>query len=393
MLLTIIVFGLTLSILILVHELGHFLVAKKFGIKVEEFGFGYPPRFWGKKVGETIYSINWIPFGGFVRLFGEETAVKKEKERSFWFQKKRIRVAVIAAGVIANILLAWGSFTIVYSSTGIPTKTDKIKIVGIAPGSVAEQVGLGVGDQIMGIRDLGGEDVYWQGEGSLEAFIKNVGDKKGESISLIVGRPENNPCLGETAVPAGASCQGERMIFSLTPRENPAEGEGPLGVVVSSFEMKKYPWWQMPYLSAIEGAKETFGWVMLVFGGVGAMISNLVTSGQVPQDLAGPIGILQVTSTVSRAGILAILQFVGILSANLAVVNILPIPALDGGKLFFLLVETITGRRQSAKFEQALQYLGMVLILALMVLITINDVRRALTTTVIGGQLRSLWPF
>lgn len=372
MFLTILVFLFVLSLLVLAHELGHFLAAKKAGIKVEEFGIGYPPRVWGKKIGETVYSINLLPIGGFVRLYGEELRESERiKERAsgraFWAKSKKARTAVISAGVLANFLLAIVAFAVVYSVLGIPTKTDQVKIVGLVPDSPAVEAGLEEGDQIISFDD---ESVT-----SLDQFVGLVEEKGGQPIELVVIREK------------------EELLFSLTPREAPPDNQGPLGVVVSSVEMKQYPFWQMPFRGMIEGFKEAFGWTGLVVGALGKMIFNLVTAGQVPQDIAGPVGILQITGGVARSGFLAVIQFVGILSVNLAVINILPFPALDGGRLMFVLYELVTRRRPKVSFEHWANAIGMALILFLVLLVTINDVGRLLETTNLLSRLRALWPF
>ncbi|MGB9706783.1 MAG: site-2 protease family protein, partial [Microgenomates group bacterium] len=260
MLLTTLTFFFILSVLVLVHEFGHLLAAKKAGIKVEEFGFGYPPRIWAKKIGETEYSLNAVPFGGFVRLFGDPAEGKlvtgKAFKQSFLGKSKKARTAVILAGVLANFLLGVVVFSIIYSISGIPQKTDKIKIVGIAPGSPAQKFGLKEGDVILAVDD--------QKLTELTKFTKLIEEKKGKEIKLLVGREKDNPCLEKVLGGAGFSCQDGNLLFWLAPRENPPEGEGPLGVVVSDIEIVKYPFWQMPFRGAVEGIKEAFGWGMLV---------------------------------------------------------------------------------------------------------------------------------
>lgn len=367
MLLTLIVFLIVLSVLILVHELGHFLIAKRVGIKVEEFGFGYPPRLFSKRIGETIYSVNLLPFGGFVRLHGEELTEKTEAKNAFWAKSKKARAAVICAGVIANFLLAVVVFSIVYSFMGIPTRTDHIKIVGLLPDSPAEEAGLEEGDSILAVDG--------QALKEIDVFIDTVEEKKGEPLALTIGR------------------EGEELLFFLVPRPSPPEGEGPLGVVVTNMEIKHFPFWQMPFRGAKEGFKEAFAWTGLVLGGLKEMFVNLVSRGEIPRDVAGPIGILQITSGVAQTGPIAVLQFIGILSVNLAVLNILPFPALDGGRLLFVLYETITRKRPKPSLEHWINALGMTLLITLLILVTIGDLKRLLATTNILSRLESFLPF
>lgn len=373
MILTILISLIVLSVLILIHELGHFLVAKRVGIKVEEFGLGYPPRIWAKKIGETEYSLNAIPFGGFVKLYGdpaEGQPVKKDFQKSFLAKSKKARTAVILAGVLGNFLLGILAFSIVYSFLGIPKKTGKIKIVGVAPSSPAEKFGLKEGDIILAVDD---EKLT-----ELTKFTELVKEKKGKEIKILIKREEDNPCK-ETVLGGGKfSCQDGNLVFWLTPRENPPEGEGPLGIIVSDIEVVKYPFWQMPFLGMIEGVKEAFSWGKLIVDSLKTMILNLALKGEVPKDVAGPVGIFQVTGMVAKTGLLNILQFLGILSINLAILNILPLPALDGGRLLFIGYEIIFRRRPNEKVERWINTFGFAFLVFLLILVTINDIKRIL---------------
>lgn len=372
MILTIITFFIVLSILVLVHEAGHFLLAKKAGIKVEEFGFGYPPRIVAKKIGETIYSLNLLPFGGFVRLYGEELgesarARERENKRAFWAKSKKARTAVIVAGVLANFLLAIVVFSLVYSFSGIPTKTDKVIIIGLAPGSPAEKAGLKAEDVVLFV---GGEKIQ-----DTSSFVELTKKYTGKEMALEVSR------------------DGENIVLSVIPRENPPEGEGPLGVAVSNMEMKRYPFWQMPFRGTIEGFKEAFGWIILIFGALGKMLVDLISRGTIPKDIAGPVGIFQITGVVAQGGVLNVLQFIGILSVNLAVINILPFPALDGGRFIFVAYEAITRRRPKPSLERWFNTAGMAFLFFLIILITINDIRRVIETTDLLSRFRGILPF
>lgn len=373
MILTVFTFLIVLSVLILVHEFGHFLAARRAGIKVEEFGFGYPPRLAAKKIGETVWSINWLPFGGFVRLFGEELAEQRGLKRgktlkgAFWAKSKKARTTVIVAGVLANFLLAVVLFSVVYSYSGIPTKTSQVRIIGILSNSPASKGGLKENDVILQVDEERLND--------LNHFIKLIDEKKGEQVKLLVEREE-----------------GELALW-ITPRESPPEGEGPLGVVVSDVEMKKYPFWQMPFRGIIEGFKEAFGWAVLILRALGKMLVNLIIQRVVPKDVAGPVGIFQITGLVAKSGLLAVLQFIGVLSVNLAVINILPFPALDGGRLAFVIYEAVTRRRPKPSVEKWVNAAGMAFLLLLIILVTFNDIRRLIGTSEIFGQIRKILPF
>ncbi len=374
MFLTVITFFIVLSILVLVHELGHFLVAKKAGVKVEEFGFGYPPRMFSKKIGETIYSVNWLFFGGFVKLYGEEYTERhgrehgKTRKRAFWAKSKKARTAVIVAGVLANFVLAIVVFSIVYSFSGIPVKTGKIKIAGLLPNSPAAEAGLKEGDIVLEINNETLVDV--------NHFINLIDQQKGQQLSLLVERTEEG-----------------QLILWVTPRNNPPEGEGPLGVLVSEIEIKKFPFWQMPWRGTVEGFKEAFGWAALIIGALKKMVVDLIVHGTVPKDVAGPVGIFQITGVVAKSGILNVLQFMGILSVNLAVINILPLPALDGGRLVFIIYEVVTRKKPKPSFERWVNTAGMAFLLLLIILITVNDIGRLVKTTSLLSKIRSLWPF
>ena len=367
MILTLIIFFLVLSVLIFVHELGHFLAAKKFGVRVEEFGFGYPPRLFGKKIGETIYSLNWLPFGGFVRLYGEEIDRQKKDKEAFWQKSKGARSIVIIAGVTFNFLLAIILFTVVYSFSGIPTSTDKVRVLGVLPDSPAIHSGLKADDVILEINS--------QPLKNSQDFIEFVEKEKGEEITLTVER------------------ESERLILGVIPRENPPEGEGPLGVMISNLEMKKYPWWQMPFLSAWQGIKEALLWLSLIVVSLGKIITDLLGRGIVPQDVAGPVGIFQITGLVAQTGLLNIMQFIGILSINLAVINILPLPALDGGRLVFIAYEVVTRKKPRQEVEKWVNAAGMAFLLFLIILVTFNDLKRLVVWESLGSWWQKIWPF
>jgi len=372
---TLLLFLVILSILVLVHEGAHFWVAKKAGIKVEEFGFGYPPRIWAKKVGETEYSVNAIPFGGFVRLYGDpaEGEVKKTRDfkRSFLGKSKKARSAVISAGVVANFLLGVFVFSIVYSFTGIPQKTENIKIIGIAPNSPAEKGGLKEGDIVLAVDD---EKIT-----EITKFTKLIGEKKGKEVKILIKREKENPCQEKVLGGGGEfSCQDGNLLFWLVPRQSPPEGEGSLGIVISNIEIVKYPFWQMPFRGAVEGVKEAFAWGWMIAVFLKKMVGDLVFRGLVPKDVAGPVGIFYATGIVAKTGILNILQFLGILSINLAVLNILPLPALDGGRLVFIVYEAVFRRRPKPSLERWINNVGMAILIVLLILATINDVKRML---------------
>jgi regulator of sigma E protease len=295
---------------------------------------------------------------------------------------------VIVAGVLANFFLAIVVFSLVYSFSGIPTKTEQVKIVGIIPDSPAQKAGLKEKDVVVGAGD---KEIK-----NTQDFIKITKDFAGKPMALEISREKENPCKeGVLGAYPGLeiSCHGENLVLTIVPREKPPEGEGPLGVVVSSIEMKKYPFWQMPFRGTIEGFKEAFGWTILIFGALGKMLVDLISRGTIPKDIAGPVGIFQITGVVVGGGVFNVLQFIGILSVNLAVINILPFPALDGGRFIFVAYEAITHRRPKPTLERWVNTAGMAFLLFLIILVTINDIKRMIETTDLLSLIRGILPF
>lgn len=391
MITTVILFLIVLSILVFVHEFGHFLVAKKTGIKVEEFGFGLPPRIFSIKRGETIYSVNALPIGGFVKLLGEdeaETVSESQKDRAFFAKSKKVRVAALLSGVLMNFALAVFCFSIVYSKLGIPEVTEKVKVVAVLPDSPAEKAGLKEDDVIV---TAAGRQIK-----SNEDFLGVTKGYLGKQFEIEVAREKDNPCkekvLG-TWPGLQVSCHGENMVFRLVPREESPGGEGPLGMVISQVEMKFYPFYKQIFLGTVEGFREAFAWLSLVFFYLLGIFHKLITAGTVPKDIAGPVGIFQITGEIGKAGILSVVQFVGVLSVNLAVVNVLPFPALDGGRLLFVAVEAVLGKRVKARSERLAHSLGMAVLLFILLLITINDIGRILETSGFASRVKSILPF
>jgi regulator of sigma E protease len=327
-------------------------MAKRAGIWVEEFGFGLPPRVAGIKLGETLYSINFLPFGGFVRLHGENTEDEITKpKRAFLGKNKRTRLGIIVAGVVMNFLLAIAAFSVVYSFSGVPKETNNVRILEVSPDSPALSAGLLPGDVI---HSLNGTAVT-----SSSQFIDLINQRNGKSTKLVVIRPEGNGVA-------------EKNI-TITPRENPPAGEGPLGIVVSTTEIYYPPVWQRPFYGAYYGFKDAIFWGGAVIAGFAQIFRGLF-AGQAPQGLAGPVGIYAITSEVAKAGALALINFVGILSVNLAILNVLPFPALDGGRLLFIVIEAVSGKKVLPKTEATVHTIGMVILLTLLLAVTAHDV-------------------
>lgn len=375
MIVTIIIFITTLLILVVVHEFGHFIMAKKFNIRVLEFGFGIPPKIFGKKVGETTFSLNWLPIGGFVKLLGEDEVSKKilENHRSFAAQVVWKRILVVVAGVSMNLILAWILFYIVLGFQGFKFQIPLIvehKFVGvsqeveshvviaqIAKDSPAENKGLKVGERILSID---GENID-----SDQQLITKTKSLAGKTISVTLQDPQSR----------------QSRIIQVVPRQNPPEGQGPLGIAVVSFRVANLEY-QTPLEKLFSGPSHSLNLTAYSFRVFGRVINQSFarkTFEPISQSVAGPVGITSLANSIltsSKNPLLPYLDFVGLLSLNLAVVNVLPIPALDGGRLLFLLIEMTTKKKMRSEIEGIIHRVGFALLLTLALLITFSDIRK-----------------
>jgi regulator of sigma E protease len=361
MLLTILIFIVMLSILVLIHEAGHFWVARKMGIKVEEFGLGLPPKIWGKKIGETEYTLNALPIGGFVRMYGEtpdgvsvrESGSDPDSDRTFLGKSKLARTAVLLAGVTANLLLGAIIFSVVFTA-GLPIYSARIipTIDRVEQGSPAAAAGLQAGDKIISLDGVPFNQVK-------PSFSEKVAESEGTPITLEVEH------------------QGKTNTVELTPRKNPPAGQGAMGVSLKAEtfveKVERYPfyaaWW--------EGFKQAGIFAADIVKGLGSMLTQ-ATHGTVPKDVAGPVGIAAILDQARGLGWTYVLWFAGIISVNLAVVNVLPIPALDGGRLLFVLIEAISGRKVNQDVERWAHTIGMAALLLLILAITFSDITKLL---------------
>ena len=347
----IIVFLLILSILILVHEFGHFIAAKKNGVKVEEFGLGFPPRIFSKKIGETIYSINLLPLGGFVKVYGEEYHEKtKNKNRAFVYKKPWQKALIIISGVIGNLLLAWVLLSFL-ATQGIQVPTNKVVIEEVQKNTPAQEAGLKVGDTIKAIKFENKVIVVKKPE-DLIAIANN---KSGKEMLLSV---ENN--------------KGIERFVRLTARKNYPKNQGPLGIAINGTELKKYSIFEAPII----GFKFSLKYLILILAGFGELLKSLFTFHKPSFEVAGPIGIAQFTGQALKIGQGALIEFTAALSLNLAVLNIFPFPALDGGRLAFVVYEWITKKQINKNFERSVNSIGMIILLSFVFIITINDIIR-----------------
>lgn len=374
MLLTIITFFIVLSVLVLAHELGHFMVARKFGVKAEEFGLGFPPRVFGiykndkgqwkfvrgaKEIfnsPKTIYSINWLPLGGFVKIKGENGEGQNETD-SFASKKIWQRAFMLSAGVVMNIALA-AVLIIIGFMIGLPQSLEgqldarahisdkKIQIVQVMENTPAAVAGLKIGDVIT---DIDGKSFLNYED--LQNYVAANVDKK---LNYEIRR-------------------GSDLIkFEIAPKLMAETNRGGIGVAISETATVSYPW----YLAIYEGIKTTLFLTWAIIVAFYELIKGLILGQGLTADLSGPVGIATLTGQVARMGFVYLLQFTALLSINLAVINFLPFPALDGGRILFLIIEKIKRSPVKSEVENIIHNIGFALLMLLVLVVTFRDIAR-----------------
>jgi regulator of sigma E protease len=377
MIITILIFIIILGLLVFVHEAGHFFAAKQAGMKVDEFGFGFPPRLVGlykiegkwrlvfgkKSLGETqsqttVYSINAIPLGGFVKIVGENNE-DIDNPQSFVNKPFGARLRTLVAGVLMNVILAWLLLSVGYIY-GLPVAVDdpnslgknarldqqQVVIIDVGENSPAAQAGITPGDIILSING--------QQFPSILATQDYVNAHKGETLEVTVKR------INET------------KHLNIASQANPPAGSGPTGVALAVYGRLHFPW----YTALWQGAQTTYYQVYAIVGG----LYHLIFQGEGLKNLGGPVKIAQLTGQVAQLGLVPLMQFTAFLSLNLAILNILPFPALDGGRVLFLLIEKLRRKRNNQRVEQIFNTVGFLMLLLLMAVITGRDI---LNTSVI----------
>lgn len=344
--LTIILVIIGLSILIFGHEAGHFFVAKLFKLKIDEFGFGFPPRIFAKKKGETEYSLNWLPFGGFVKIAGEndrisseneklESLTPEEKKRIFLFQPAWKRALIILAGVTINFVIGWLLISIVFM-VGTPKE---LVVSGVQEASPAAIAGIKTGDVVKNYLESA-------------PFVDFISANKGKEISVQIKRG------------------GENLEFKVTPRITKDPNVGALGVELTEAGFGSSGFFKSFYDGLITSAQL----VWMTLKAFGLLVKNLVLTGKLLEGVVGPVGVFGVAQTAGRLGIIYIVNLIALISINLAVLNLLPFPALDGGRFFLILIEKIKGSPIPVKVEGIINGVGFALLILLMVVVTIRDV-------------------
>ena len=384
MITAIIVFVIILSVIVFVHELGHFLVARFFGVKTDEFGFGLPPRIIGivkndegrweivkggskKEFRRMILSLNWIPVGGFVAIKGEN-GEEAEVQDSFGSKPIWQRISMISAGVVMNIVLAFVILTFGFL-VGLPSVIDdlpssakvsnpQVQVFTVLEGSPADQAGIEPGDTITSINGT-----TFANTGEIQDFIKEC---KTKEIEVVLSR------------------QGDEVVREIVPITLEETGEVGIGVGLADIGIVTYP----IHWAVIRGAESTVYLTEAVVVAFYDLFKNMIIKQEVAVDLSGPVGIAVLTGKFARMGFAYVLQFAALLTVNLAVINFLPFPALDGGRVLFLVIEKIRRKPLPQKIEAAIHNTGFLLLLLLLALVTFRDIFRA-SDKIIGG-LKSL---
>lgn len=383
---TLLIFIGVLAVLVISHEFGHFIVAKQSGMRVDEFGFGFPPRFvgirrykkntttkskptrweivWGNRKRAsrvddsdwqpgTLYSFNWLPLGGFVKIKGEN-GDKVQESDSFGHKPIGVRILVVVAGVVMNMVVAWLLISISLMA-GVPQAADDtargahvsqshIQIMEVVPGKPAEAAGIVAGDTILA---LDGREGF-----NLKELQEYVNDHRDQTITVVVER--NKARLTKLVHPVVAS----------------DTGRGVMGVAIAEVVIARYPWYSALYY----GARVTAYDLKAIGAALYRLFADLFTGVPVDGMVSGPVGVAVLTGQAARIGFLYLLQFMALLSLNLAILNILPIPALDGGRLLFLILHALFRRPVAAKYEQAIHTVGFMALLVLVLAVSVRDV-------------------
>lgn len=366
-------FVLILSILVFIHEAGHFTAAKKFGIKVDEFGMGIPPRAWGKQVGETLYSLNWLPLGGFVKIRGEDMDEYDPKDqRNFMNKPAWQRAIVLFAGVFMNFILAFALFCFVLGMNGwksapLMSLTDydfkfgqKVSIpnviTGIEENSPAMSAGIKPGDAITSIQF---EDQEFKPQ-TISELKEFLADKDQKPLKIMTTNLTND----------------ESNVYVVTPVYNEEVKQPALGVSLSTALYLDYS--GAPMFAGVQHSYNVMGYSFAILGELINISIEEKTLEPVSQGVSGPVGIFGAVKAVLDVGgpkmVFTILDLTALLSLSLAVMNLLPIPALDGGRLFFIAIEVITRRKPSARLENMAHQIGFMVLIGILIMVTFKDI-------------------
>jgi len=366
MFVSIIIFILILSLLIFVHELGHFVFAKMTGVKVEEFAIGFPPRIWEKQKGETLYSIGAIPFGGFNKLYGETSEVAQDKDRSFSGKPVRVRALISFGGVLFNVLLAAVIFYFILSSSGFQTKQFLIYDFKFPFGQQENFIATGavVKNSPAEIAGIEPRDLILQVNGkefkNTSEFIEFIQEKKGKEINLVLRNAITN----------------ENKNINIVPRIEYPDNQGPLGVSLGNIAQVSYV---SPANKIFSGFLHSANISVYSFSGLAYFIKESFQEKNIAplaSSVSGPVGIFSLVDTASKMGFATLMNLTAVISLALAMFNILPIPALDGGKLVFLAIEAVARKPVPQKIEENITMFFFGLLILMMLAATFNDLHR-----------------
>lgn len=348
-------FLFVLLLLVLVHEIGHALMARLSGCPVEEFGFGLPPRLFARRVGSTTFSVNALPIGGFVRLFGESDADASDP-RAFTRLAPSRRAMILSAGIAANLLLAVAAFALAAGiGIDVPLRAGeggsgarRVEIIEVRETPTLRAADIRPGDALAAVDG--------QRFGDAATAAKRVREFSGSELQLTLRR--------------GSAERVIALRFSPPKRVGEVVGLGLLDVGTV-----RAPWYKAP----VEGVRMTARTVVVTWSGLSDLVRQLVHEGKIPDGVAGPVGIAAVTGAVAQRGFPSLLELIGVLSVNLALVNAFPIPALDGGRLLFLLIESLGIRSFRGRPERLAHAVGFLFLILVLGLITLEDIRRLST--------------
>lgn len=359
---TIIIFLAILLVLVIAHEFGHFIAAKKSGMRVDEFAFGFPPKLFSKKVGETNYVFNALPLGGYVKIYGEDpTQVNKEDAaRSFPHKNRFAQSIVVLAGIVANILVAWILFSMILmigmkTSVGAnyfgEVKDVNVTITQVLEKSPAANAGLLPGDVVKSLKDtVTGEEVSVVKPEQVSSFISTRGDQE---VRVVYER------------------KGATSELNMVPKVGVSNPEKPtVGIAMEEAGMLKLP----PHKAILEGAVKTFDYTIATAVGIYNFLADAVTGHGNFKDVSGPVGIVGAVGDAAKLGFVHILMFAAIISINLAIINLIPFPALDGGRFLMIIIEAIIRKPLPSKVTNTMNMIGFALLMLLMIIVTYHDI-------------------
>lgn len=370
---TIILFLVVLAVLIFVHELGHFIAAKKLGIRVDEFALGFPPRIFGKRYGETEYTLNAIPFGGFVRIFGEnpneESISGADSARSFVNKPRWAQAIVLVAGVMFNFIFAWILIVIAFVSGVAASYTDypeytqymsepALMVTSVTPNSPADKAGIKAGAKISSIAlaSEAGSMVNTTAQNLMPDVVQGIVRASGGMPVTLRYDCKQNECSEATLTPSNTIVPNTYII----------------GISMDNVATMSLP----IHYAVLEGTYFSWNLIINTFTGLIGFFGSIFNGTAEFSQVAGPVGIAGLVGDASRLGITYLLMFTAMISVNLGAINLMPFPALDGGRLLFVLIESITRKKIKPVIANTLNTVGLLLLLGLMVVVTYGDIVR-----------------